>query len=248
MNKWGGTFQELKEIMSELGIQGDWSETERDKTFRASTGAILKWYPSTGTLQYQGKKIPKEQLQAQLAAVKGAVYPEGKRGPLAVRERAPESMRIFVVHGHDEQAREQLELVLHRLSLEPFVLANTGGGGLTIIEALEREMGPGPDRSRFGIVLMTPDDFGYSKLDGADSAQPRARQNVILEMGMLIAKLGRPKVVILKRGHVEVPSDAAGIIYLGFNDHVREVVPRLCDRLRDAGFDLPPEAITRASS
>ena len=45
-------------------------------------------------------------------------------------------------------------------------------------------------------------------------AQPRARQNVVLEMGMLIARLGRTNVAILKKGHVEVPSDAQGIVYL----------------------------------
>ena len=40
-----------------------------------------------------------------------------------------EKPKAFVVHGHDIVAREQLELVLHRLGLEPFVLANSGGGG-----------------------------------------------------------------------------------------------------------------------
>jgi predicted nucleotide-binding protein len=67
-------------------------------------------------------------------------------------------------------------------------------------------------------------------------------------MGMLIAALGRKHVTVLKRGHLESPSDAQGIIYLAFNDHVRETVPRLADRLREAGFNLAPEAITRAAS
>ncbi|MFN8297613.1 MAG: nucleotide-binding protein [Chitinophagales bacterium] len=52
-------------------------------------------------------------------------------------------------------------------SLEPFVLVNTSGGGLTIIEALEAEIGK-DGNSKFGIVLLTPDDFGYSKAEGAD--------------------------------------------------------------------------------
>jgi predicted nucleotide-binding protein len=53
---------------------------------------------------------------------------------------------VFVVHGHDAVAREQLELILLKLGLDPFVLANTGGGGLTIIEALEAEIGAGRAR------------------------------------------------------------------------------------------------------
>ena len=156
--------------------------------------------------------------------------------------------RVFVVHGHDTSSREQLELILHKLGLNPFVLANTGGGGLTIIEALEEEIGPGKDRIRFGIVLLTPDDMGYVKSDSPDKAEPRARQNVILEMGMLIAALGRSNVAMLKRGHLEIPSDAQGILYLAYNDHVKETVPKLVDRLTKAGFQLKPAAITGASS
>jgi predicted nucleotide-binding protein len=94
----------------------------------------------------------------------------------------------------------------------------------------------GATHTRFGIVLMTPDDIGYSKAAGADKAEPRARQNVVLEMGMLIAAVGRPNVAILKRGHIEVPSDAQGILYIPFNDHVKETVPKLVDRLRAAAI------------
>jgi predicted nucleotide-binding protein len=89
---------------------------------------------------------------------------------------------------------------------------------------------------------------GYSKLAGDKEAQPRARQNVVLEMGMLISALGRANVAILKKGHIEVPSDAQGILYIPFNDHVRETVPKLVDRLTAAGFVLRPGAITKASS
>ena len=139
--------------------------------------------------------------------------------------------------------------MLHKLGLDPFVLANTGGGGLTIIEALEKEIGGGsPDAARFGIVLMTPDDIGYAKKDGDSKAEPRARQNVVLEMGMLISSLSRPNVAILKRGHLEVPSDANGILYIGFNEHVKETVPRLAERLSHAGFKIDSQAIARAAA
>jgi predicted nucleotide-binding protein len=41
-----------------------------------------------------------------------------------------------------------------------------------IIEALEGQIGR-DFTSDFGIVLMTPDDFGYAKKDGQDKAEPR---------------------------------------------------------------------------
>jgi len=49
--------------------------------------------------------------------------------------------QIFVVHGRDHDSRDQLELVLRRLGLEPFILQVTGGGGDTLIESLERMIG-----------------------------------------------------------------------------------------------------------
>jgi predicted nucleotide-binding protein len=67
-------------------------------------------------------------------------------------------------------------------------------------------------------------------------------------MGMLLASLTRANVAILVKGYVELPSDAAGIIYLHFNDHVKEVVPKLAERLQLSGIGLSPEQISRASS
>ena len=116
------------------------------------------------------------------------------------------------MHGHDATSREQLELVLHKLGLQPFVLQNTDGGGLTIIESLEKMIGKNA-ASSFGIVLMTPDDVGYSKKDGDAESKPRARQNVIMEMGMLLSSLTRSRVAILQKGFVEHPSDTSDIIY-----------------------------------
>lgn len=150
------------------------------------------------------------------------------------------------MHGHDTSSREQLELIIRRLGLNPYVLANTGGAGLTIIEALESEIRK-DGKSKFGIVLLTPDDMGYSIQDGIEKTEPRARQNVVLEMGMLISAIGRENTVIIKKGHLELPTDANGIIYLGFNDHVKEVVPGLVDRLQTSGFQIDPLKIANAA-
>ena len=91
--------------------------------------------------------------------------------------------------------------------------------------------------SAFGIVLLTPDDMGYLKDEKPEDAKPRARQNVILEMGMLLSSLTRKRCAILQKGFVEQPSNMGGIVYIPFNDHVREAVPKLVQRLQEAGFN-----------
>jgi predicted nucleotide-binding protein len=136
--------------------------------------------------------------------------------------------------------------VLRRLGLEPFILQVTGGGGDTLIEALERMIGKSA-HSAFGIVLVTPGDTGYLKTEKPEDAKPRARQNVILELGMLLASLTRKRCTILQKGFVDLPSNMGGVITIPFNDHVREAVPKLVQRLQEAGFKLDPSAIGIAS-
>lgn len=253
--KFKGTRENLIAKIESLGYEFDTRDAGSAVQIKTIDGAILNWYPTTGTVSYQGDTTASAQLKACLEPILGAngvtAHPAFVAASASM-DVAPAKVeakgKVFVVHGHDQTSREQLELILHKLGLDPFVLQNTSGAGLTIIEALEQEIGPNSAEVKFGIVLLTPDDFGYSKNDGVDKAQPRARQNVVLEMGMLLSSIGRKNVAILKKGHVDVPSDAQGILYLGFNDHVKEVVPRLVDRLTHAGFVLDPSNITKASS
>lgn len=246
-----GTKEELVAKVHASGFDGEWTGDGTKVVFRSAGGAVLNWWPNSPrkTLQIQGTSSDATRLNALLTGGAGSsVFPPADRAiPPAPPAIIAAKAKVFVVHGHDSEARDQLELMLHRLKLDPFILQNTSGGGLTIIEALEREIlsEAGP---QFGIVLMTPDDFGRPKSAGSADDQPRARQNVVLEMGMLLARLGRSRVAILKKGHVELPSDASGILYVPFNVHVKETVAKLSGRLADAGFTLDANDIAKAGS
>lgn len=242
--KYRGTIEELKGLVERAEIPGDWDDDGQGKhSFRSKDAGVFNWWPSTGTLNVQGPAYAKARIEAALA-----VPAEGQAGgavtPAQAIARSPK--HIFIVHGHDSDARDQLELALHRLGLKPFILMNSSSGGKTIIEALEGQIGR-DYTSDFGIVLMTPDDFGYSKKDGKDKAEPRARQNVILEAGMLLSSLTRARMAIVVKGHLEMPSDLQGIIHLGYNEHVKEIIPKLCQRLKEAGFDIDSNQIAAAT-
>lgn len=251
MKKFTGTVEDFKSKIDRIISNGTWEEFATGIRYRTEDGGVINFYSGTKTIQIQGNVKVKDRLTKLLEEDGfGASPAQTQPSRSSVPEKpttAKGAGKIFVVHGHDTTSREQLELVLHKLGLEHFVLANSGGEGLTIIESLEKEIGL-DGNSKFGIVLLTPDDFGYSKVDGAERVQPRARQNVVLEMGMLISAVGRKNTVMLKKGHLEVPSDASGIMYLPFNDHVKEAVPRLVDRLKASGFDIDPARITNAAS
>lgn len=79
--------------------------------------------------------------------------------------------------------------------------------------------------------------------------RPRARQNVILEMGILIGSIGRNKVAILRQGEIENPSDVSGILYESFtNSIIKEIGSRLIKHMQSAGIPIDPNKINKALS
>lgn len=121
--------------------------------------------------------------------------------------------RVFIVHGHDHELRDAVSKLVRDLGLNPTVLDEQVGAAKTIIEKFEENA----TDAGFAIVLMTADDVGYSKGDKAPDAANRARQNVVLELGYFIGKLGRDRVVALKAADVEIPSDIHGVSYIPAN-------------------------------
>ena len=61
-------------------------------------------------------------------------------------------------------------------------------------------------------MLLTPDDLGRAVKE--TELQPRARQNVVLELGYFIGRVGRANVVCLYDESVELPSDYRGVEYI----------------------------------
>ncbi|NIE82528.1 MULTISPECIES: nucleotide-binding protein [unclassified Burkholderia] len=120
------------------------------------------------------------------------------------------SRRVFVVHGHDGEARETVARFLAKLGFEPIILHEQANQGRTIIEKFEAHGDVG-----FAVVLLTPDDEGRAM---GGELQLRARQNVVLELGYFIGKLGRDKVCALKRGELELPSDYLGVVWERMDD------------------------------
>lgn len=139
--------------------------------------------------------------------------------------------RVFVVHGHDEAIREGIARFLEKLGLEPVILHEQASEGMTVIEKLERH-----SDVRFAVVLLTPDDEG--RRIATDSVlRPRARQNVVLELGYFTAKLGRKAVCALHRGSLELPSDYFGVVYVPIDEGGGWQL-KLARELKAAGFPI----------
>ena len=92
------------------------------------------------------------------------------------------------------------------------------------------------------MCIRDRDDVGYAK-DHEDDKKFRARQNVVLELGMLLAKIGRSKVAILlsQADKMERPSDIDGLIYIPFSNNVEEGKVSLAKELKRNGYTIDIE-------
>lgn len=140
-------------------------------------------------------------LREDLADAAHSQYPVSQIDPAI-------SNRVFVVHGHDDAAKEGLARFLEKIGLEAIILDEQPNQGRTIIEKFETYAG----EVGFAVILMTPDDLGGAKAASAPNA--RMRQNVLFELGYFSARLGRGKVCLLRSGDVEIPSDLYGVVYI----------------------------------
>lgn len=140
--------------------------------------------------------------------------------------------RIFLVHGHDEAALHEVARFLERLDQDVILLREQPNQGRTIIEKFEDYTNVG-----FAVVLLTPDDRGGVISAPNSSLQPRARQNVILELGYFLGRLGRSRVCALYSEAVEIPSDYSGVLYVKLDGNGGWRI-NLAKELRGAGFPV----------
>ncbi|WP_316214552.1 nucleotide-binding protein [Bradyrhizobium sp. SZCCHNR2035] len=131
--------------------------------------------------------------------------------PSAAPEPVAASKKIFLVHGRDERARNEVALFLRNLGLDPIILHLRPNSGRHLLTKFREES----EGASFAVVLMTPDDIG-GIAGGTAEVQPRARQNVVFELGFFIGKLGPARVAALLKSNVEKPSDFDGIAYIPY--------------------------------
>lgn len=136
---------------------------------------------------------------------------------------------IFLVHGRNKGIREEVARFLEKVGEHGVVILDEQASrGRTLIEKFEKHAG----NAKYAVVLLTGDDESSAK---GEAQRPRARQNVVFELGFFFGKLGREHVTVLYEADVEKPSDVDGLVYVSLSDDWRRLLVR---ELRDAGLDF----------
>lgn len=211
------TLDEAKALLAAAGFDVNSEQRANNDLgwqLRLTNGGIVNVF-DTGAFNVQGK------CQQEIKAALGAAPAQAAVAKVAIPSQVKQSAntKVFVVYGHDETARNHLEAMLRRWGLEPLILDQLPSEGQTIIEKLEKYTAD----VHFAVVLATPDDEG-NRAGRDDEKAYRARQNVVLELGMLLSRLGRSRVAIIlkQQANMERPSDIQGLIYIPFKDDLQK--------------------------
>ena len=142
------TLDELMAAVVACGLDGDWSKNTKNKfhTFHAQTGEVLNWWPSTGTVQFQG------QGQAEFKAMFSTAL---TAQPVVASKNPPAAARLFVLQSQDREAPDEIERVLIHHGLRPIALQPSDGGSRKLAEALIQYIRQWPG---FEIVMLLPGD------------------------------------------------------------------------------------------
>jgi predicted nucleotide-binding protein len=134
--------------------------------------------------------------------------------PLGLTDRR-NNKNIFIVHGHDKVTKLELRnLIKEEFKLNPVIL---GEKPISSLNTIFNKIDEHARDCAAAIVLMTPDD----KVGG----ESRARENVLLELGYFIGLFppGDRRVLILRKGDSNIPSDIQGVERIDFRESIEEI-------------------------
>lgn len=242
-----GSRDELDQLEREFNTWDEFSEQLLRSRF--STGQVADEYRrivyglgSSGNPQREEEWLRRsfnEQLR-KLGSINGALElyqsaVEDAEVPESAAD-SPQSRKVFIVHGHDGSTKLEVADFIQRITGErPVILHEQANyGSRTVIEKFEANASD----AGFAVILLTGDDKGGAK--GASALEPRARQNVVLEFGYFMGKLGRSRVVALYEEKVELPSDVNGILYMPLTGNWKIDLAR---ELKAANIEIDPSGL-----
>lgn len=209
-----------KQLLSRLFT--DSSMADRCWLFHDHTSSINTWLPSERTVEEEFLELVtnyRKRMDDHINDLEGIrdelpLIPEPHSAAASSEQGTTTGSEVFIVHGHDHGAKDTIAREVENLGLTAVILHEQPNRGRTIIEKLEELA----KSASFAIVLLTPDDFGALKNRIDDIPNPRARQNVIFELGYFIGRLGRERVCPIYKGEIESPSDIDGIVYVRMDE------------------------------
>ncbi|MBA4420215.1 MAG: hypothetical protein C0391_03625 [Anaerolinea sp.] len=208
-------------------VDTDYLLTMYPQSHKKLATVLVNW-----TYDYKRKK---DQFSACIVSLESFLpmldlFTENSLSPKDLKPKQEERdlSKVFIVHGHDDGMKNTVARFIESLGMQPIILHEQVSESQTIIEKIERY-----SEVVYAVVLFSPDD----RLE-SDSTY-RVRQNVLIELGLFIGKLGRKKICVLKKGELDLPSDLHGLIWIDF-DVADGWKHKLTNEINASGLKIDP--------
>ena len=205
-----GTVNQLEVLQTQLPeLYGDFAPIQAEPNAEMSEGADERMHFRRGQLEYLRRMIDQ-------------IFEIRSNSELAVPEESSPSPRVFVSHGQASDWREVQAYIEKDIEIPTLELEQQPNLGRTVLQKLEQET----YSCTSAVIVMTGDD---TDSDG----NPRARENVLHEIGYLQAKYGLSAVCLLHEEDTSIPSNIHGLVYIPFpKGHVRATFGALTRELK----------------
>jgi predicted nucleotide-binding protein len=150
-----------------------------------------------------------ESLEGKLKDLEGEPAVEKQPG---TSEATSDNRRVFVVHGHDDGAKEAVTRFLAKLDMKPEVLHERPDEGTTVLDKLGVRA-----PNDFAVFMLTADDIRQSSPQQNEEKDVMPR-NAMFDLGFFLGSLGRERVVVLRKGNGVSPFDYYGVRNISLDD------------------------------
>lgn len=178
---------------------------------------------------------PAQHVGSQLTHHANGAAPAEREPAGAAAQARSRTRQVLLAHGRDERWKQAVEHLLEQAGEHEIrIVKRRSGEGERLTDALGEEA----PVSRYAVVLLTADDVGGPRLESEQEPffSTRAHQEVVFQMGFLVAALSPGRVCVLYEDGVELPYDLEGISHVRL-DLAGTWQPKLLLHLRRAGFD-----------
>lgn len=160
---------------------------------------------SSGTTDFQGRGYIERHTIERLKEDLEYVFEVRSHSELGKPVEVSRPDRVFISHGTSNDWREVQDYIEKDLQIQTLELAQEPNRGRTILQKLDEES----NRCSYAVIVMTgDDDIGHDR--------PRARENVMHEIGYFQGRYGLKNICLLYEEGTNIPSNIHGLVYIPF--------------------------------
>ncbi|GEM_PF-6472732 len=173
--------------------------------------------------------------------LRGDLSVDAQESIVEISAQEPKTLaRVLLVPGSDQLINNEVAAFLRSLAVEVTMYSQSEEQA-PLIDRLNRYA-----YSDFIVVIFSPDFYFYPRTQSHENASIMAPQEMVFQLGYLVAKLGRQKIVVLCQEHDRLrrPTDYFDLYYVSLNP-MGSWKTDIVNRMKSSGVPVPENQLSR---